>query len=240
MQPFFLLQPPGKSSATWATNVYKYVLSSSFGLYFKCKWVKETYPQLIINLHLNHTHTAFIYLLKFPLNCVSIITVLFSVSDVLEYTFVFDSTLCTIWVMSCLDESGITLYLWSAILYQSQDYIGWKCTYQTARETIVVEDSYVQGNNSCAVVWPKAYRGNISLTDMEMESKWLQSEDRDLTTQSLSSSVTTNLQVKSISDLLFWDRFVNADRWVRLSVEKSFERQMLKWDETRKNIRLSP
>ena len=85
------------------------------------------------------------------------------------------------------------------------------------------------------------YRGNIGLTDMEIESKWLQSEDRGLTTQSLSSPVTKSLQVKSISDLLFWDRFVNVDRWVRLSVEKSFERQMLlKWDETRKNIRLSP
>ena len=90
-------------------------------------------------------------------------------------------------------------------------------------------------------VWPMGYKGNIGLTDMEIESKWLESEDRGLTTQSLSSPVTRSLQVKSISDLLFWDRFVNVDRWVRLSVEKSFERQMLlKWDETRKTIRLSP
>ena len=157
--------------------------------------------------------------------------------DVMEYIFVFDSTWCTIWVMSCLDVSDTTLYLWSAILYQSQDYIRWKCT----RETIVVEESYVQGNNCCAVVWPKGYKGNIGLTDMEIGSKWLESENRGLTTQSLSSPVTRSLQVKSISDLLFWDRFVNVDRWVRLSVEKSFERQMLlKWDETRKSIRLSP
>ena len=170
-----------------------------------------------------------------------LLSVSFSVRcTVVEYIFVFDSTWCTIWVMSCLDVSGTTLYLWSAILYQSQDYIRWKCTYQT-RETIVVEESYVQGNNSCTVVWPKGYKGNIGLTDMEIESKWLESEDRGLTTQSLPSPMTRSLQVKSISDLLFWDRFVNVDRWVRLSVEKSFERQMLlKWDETRKSIRLSP
>ena len=167
-----------------------------------------------------------------------LLSVSFSVRcTVVEYIFVFDSTWCTIWVMSCLDVSGTTLYLWSAILYQSQHYIRWKCT----RETIGVEESYVQGNNSCTVVWPMGYKGNIGLTDMEIESKWLESEDRGLTTQSLSSPVTRSLQVKSISDLLFWDRFVNVDRWVRLSVEKSFERQMLlKWDETRKSIRLSP
>ena len=120
--------------------------------------------------------------IKTTLNCVSI-TMLLSVScsvrcSVMEYIFVFDSTLCTMWVMPCLDESGTTLYLWSAILYQSQDYIVWKCTYQTTRETIVVGDSYVQGNNSCVVVWPKGYKGNIGLTDMEIESKWLQSEDK--------------------------------------------------------------
>ena len=54
---FFLLQPQGKFPPTWATNVYKYVLSNSFDLYFmhiKYKWTKETYPQLIINLHLNY------------------------------------------------------------------------------------------------------------------------------------------------------------------------------------------
>ena len=77
--------------------------------------------------------------------------------------------------MPCLDESGTKLYLWSAILYQSQDYIGGKCTYQTTKETIVVG---VQGNNSCVVAWPKGYKGNIGLTDMEIESKWLQSEDK--------------------------------------------------------------
>ena len=53
------------------------------------------------------------------------------------------------------------------------------------------------------------YRGNIGLTDMEIESKWLQSEDRGLTTQSLSSPVTKSLQVKSISDLLF-----ETDLWM--------------------------
>ena len=121
--------------------------------------ISSTYYQSTLKLYtILYIHLSSVcnWTIKTPLNCVSI-TMLLSVSfsvrcSVMEYIFVFDSTLCTIWVMSCLDESGITLYLWSTILYQFQDYIGWKCTYQTTRETIVLGDSYIQGNNSCVVV----------------------------------------------------------------------------------------
>ena len=146
--------------------------------------------------------------------------------------FAFDLMLCIIWVMHCFGGAATLLYLWSAILHESPDYIWWNQSYQTTSEPIVAGISHIWGNKKRAASWPLGDRGNTGLTDMEIESKWLGSA----VTRSYNPITVLPCDLQSSSKEHFWsiveDRFVNTDGWVRLSVEKAFRGRCC-WNEMR-------